>query len=302
MTQEDVEVLLRRARRLGSRARALVDARKKGRIGGEPPMSDLWAEIHALEDAADRVEGVAPGPERKPYKAETLKSAGNTNEITEEHESFGMLSFCRSSGAARLFGSHLERHQHFITMRVYRAKVSHSLSRDWYFVTDRVPIVEAWLSAAQFADAITNMNQGDGIPCTLRSVEGIRLDPVPESVVAENVKIRENFKQNISEVTGAVRALYEDVNRLVETGSSVSKGRAREIRDAIGAYLNRIDRDAGFVVSQFQESAEKVVQQAKTEIESFTNLALQRANAEQKQLTADDNAPASALPDGKGEL
>lgn len=300
MNPNKIAKLIQRVRRLGTRARELTAARKESRFGGAAPIADLWDDIHALEAAADDVEGVSAGPERKPYKTDTRKGPGNQNETTEEHESFGMLSFCRSSGQAQLFGSHLESHQHFITMRLFRGKVIHSLSRDWYHPESFSPVVEVWMSAAQFAEAITSMNHGTGVPCTLRSIEGVKLDEVPESVVAENIKIRENFKQDIEEVTAAVQVLYEQLDKLVETGSSVSKARAREMRDAIGAYLNRIDRDAGFVVSQFQESAEKVVQQAKTEVESFTNLALQRAGVAHLSQLADGQKPALSQVDRDG--
>jgi ElaB/YqjD/DUF883 family membrane-anchored ribosome-binding protein len=257
----------------------------------------------ALEAALDEAEGIEAGTKRKPYKAETVKSYGHDDgRLRESHESFGLIGFSRVSGGAHLFGSHLERHQHFITMTLRRASVEHDLSRDWYHSDGRMPVVEVWLSASQFAEAITTMNHGEGVPCTIAEVEGISMERVPDEVRAENVKLRDEFKRKVASRVAEVRKVFAQVDKLVETGSSVSKGRAREIRDALGQYLNRIDRDSGFVVDSFNESAEKVVQNAKAEIESMMNLALQRAGVKALRdgdatlaLPGTDGAP--ALPE-----
>lgn len=274
MTTETL--LIKRARKLLSRARELQHPPEHLKKYGKAPISDLTRELMALEAAADKAEGVEAGTQRKPYKATTKASAAGGERMCEEHESFGMLQFGRVSGRTHLYGSHLESHQHYIMMRVHRGRVEHDLSRDWYYARG-LPIVEVALSAAQFAEAITTMNMGSGVPCTIESVEGVMYEDVPDSVTAENVKVREGFKRDIARTVRGVRELYETIDKLVETGSSVSKGRAREMRDAVRKYLNRIDRDAGFVVDSFQESAENVVSQSKAEIESMLTLALHRA-------------------------
>lgn len=275
---ESVELLLNRAKALCQSAHDRIESAEKSRYGGNGAIiRDMVGEIHALEDAIDRHEHGAPQVDRQPYVSSTKKTYGNQNEFKEKHESFGQLQFNRVSGGAHLYGSHVEQHNHYITMQVHRSEVSHSLSSDHYYTDGMTPIVEVLLSAAQFAEAITSMNMGSGVPCTIHSVEGIRMEDVPEEVVAENVKIRDAFKQDIEEIVANAKKARDDFQKIVEVGSSISKGRAREMLEVLDTIVRELDANAPFVVNQFQESAERVVSQAKAEIEAFTMHALHKA-------------------------
>lgn len=278
---EDVsQTLLRRARALLTYADEL---RKKDR---RPALADLNQKLFDLNKACDHFEGSEKGPERKSYSAKETDSGGTR----EEHESFGLVGFSRVSGNVRLFGSHLEHHHTYVVMRVQRAVVDHELSRDWYHRDHSLPLIEIAMSSAQFAETITTLNYGDGVPCTIRYVDGVQMDPVPQDSVAENVKIRDAFARKLDKTITAVRDIHKEIDQLVEVGSSVSKSRARELRDTVGKYLSQIDRDAAFVLHSFQESADKVVQHAKSEIDAALTTSIQRAGI--RQLTSGANAPA----------
>ena len=96
--------------------------------------------------------------------------------------------------------------------------------------------IEVALSAAQFAEAITQMNMGEGVPCTLRSVEGVSMENVPDEVVAENVQIRDGFKDKLLGVANILKEAHEEMDRVVENKSTISKGRAREMTAILGEY------------------------------------------------------------------
>lgn len=271
------------------RARRLIDAARIREGGGKShhkaPIHDIAREINALEDAADRLEYGKRQVRRTPYKSESIKDYSG-DEVKETHESFGLIGFFRSQGSRRLFGSHLENHASFITMRVHRAARRHGLSRDWYGTSGRLPIVEVCMSAAQFSQAITSMNMGEGVPCTIESVEGISMEKVPADVVAENVKIRDDFEEMISGVVELLAEAHKEMDVIVESKSTISKSRAREMVAILAKALQEVQLNAPFVVSSFQESAEKVVTSAKAEIEAFTALALRKAGMEHMRLNA----------------
>ena len=84
----------------------------------------------------------------------------------ETHASWGMVGLYHTQGGERqLFGSDVSNHNTVI-LRVKHAKKERSLGRDWTMGTDTICEVE--LSALQFAELLTNMNVGDGVPCTVR--------------------------------------------------------------------------------------------------------------------------------------
>lgn len=280
---DKTRTLLTRARHLIQRASDLQAGAKNRHYA---PIADLVGEIRALEDAADRLEHGKPPVKRTPYKSESIKDYSG-GEVKETHESFGLIGFSRVQGSRRLFGSHLEDHASFITMRVHRAARRHGLSHDWYgTASGRLPIVEVSMSAAQFAQAITSMNMGEGVPCTIESVESISMEEVPADVVAENVKIRAGFEDKISGVVQLLAEAHKEMDGVVESKSTISKGRAREMVAILAKALQEVKLNAPFVVSSFQESAERVVTSAKAEIEAFTALALRNAGMEHMQLTA----------------
>ena len=86
--------------------------------------------------------------------------------VRECHPAFGMIGIFRTSGQRHLFGSPLERHNGYVTLRVRHAeRFSSGHGSDSFF--GRSQIINVVLSEAQFAQLITNWNQGEGVPCTL---------------------------------------------------------------------------------------------------------------------------------------
>ena len=88
------------------------------------------------------------------------------NKEREKDKSWGMVGFYRNYGSGReLFGSDVTNHN-TIRLTVKHAIKHRELGRDWTMGDDIICEVE--LSALQFAELLTNMNMGDGVPCTIR--------------------------------------------------------------------------------------------------------------------------------------
>ena len=93
----------------------------------------------------------------------------NLFEKKEKHPSYGMLGFSRRQGSkTNLFGSSIQ-HQNTISMTLRQGEMHRGLNTDWFFGGD--VIVEVEMSQAQFAEAITSMNMGSGVPVTIRYQE-----------------------------------------------------------------------------------------------------------------------------------
>lgn len=88
----------------------------------------------------------------------------------QAHPSYGMISFNREScsPATSLFGSSIK-HGNAIRMILFHAEIERGLNKDWFYAKGR--IVEIEMSQSQFADAITSLNIGEGVPCTIRFTE-----------------------------------------------------------------------------------------------------------------------------------
>ena len=172
-----------------------------------------------------------------------------------EHESFGTITFSRSSGGdIPLFGSSIL-HQHTIHMEIRVGHKERSLHRDQ--IHGGKVLLEAYMSPAQFAEAFGNMGQGNGTPITLRYVAGDdhprELPPKPntrneftrerEHVVSESINRLDAILEN-KQVKGKLRRDIENLRRFF--GSNLS-----------------------FLHNSHREQMEQTVFEAKAEVEAF---------------------------------
>ena len=209
---------------------------------------------------------------RKRYKVES--SEGDT---VESHESFGLISISRVRGKARLFGSAISSHDTFFELAIRQSVVRHSLGRDW-FQSAGPEIVRVNLSAAQFAELITTLNVGSGVPCTLDLVMGKKVESPPERYT-EADKVEQEFE---SRAKGVMDSLL--VSQAVVTDLLAKKSLSSADKKAILSVLEDAARDIGsnmpFLLRQFREAAEKVKTTAKQEVESYFALSLHRLGLE----------------------
>lgn len=228
---------------------------------------------------------------------------GGDYEEREEHESFGMVSFSRRTGnPGRLFGSSLRTHESYVTLAVKRAVRIHSNGCDRYYGGTRGDIVEVDLSAAQFADLLTTMNVGLGTPCTIRWLDSKRIPNPPEDIKLEVEKVRETFKSDMGRVAKDIHAKRKQVEEILSK-KSVTQADRKQVIDLFRTMAMNVESNIPFMLEQFEEASEKVVQHAKAEIDSFITSNVMAAglrslseNAGTPQLTSGESAdgPTSA--------
>lgn len=187
-------------------------------------------------------------------------------ETIKKHPSYGMLSFHRVTGAATpLFGSSIQ-HRDTIRLTLKEGEVKRSLNKDWYFGGKQLFEVE--MSLSQFAELITSLNMGDGIPVTILSTEAQkRIEPCPFESKTE-LHQRE-FQEHLRKTYEKSRVLLRQVKERFSTKKALTKKEKEEILNILDTLSYDIGSNVDFQVKQFQEQMEKTVQEAKGEIESF---------------------------------
>ncbi len=188
----------------------------------------------------------------------------------EEHESYGLVSFSRRQGVpGRLFGSSLPEHHHYITLSVKKgSRVPSGSGLDhFYGAIVRGDIVEVDMSAAQFAELITSLNMGLGVPCTIRAIEGRRLEKPPE-VKLESEKVTETFHTALS----GLQAAFRDLQSHVETAlaeKTISKKDKGSILSKMSYFATTLQSNLPYIVEIFEESMDKIKTSTKSELESW---------------------------------
>lgn len=202
------------------------------------------------------------------------RTNGSFESTVERHASFGIISASRVQGKTHLFGSHVDQHLAYIRLSISQAEVAHSNERDWY--RDRDELISVDLSASQFAELITSMNVGVGVPCTLRRVMMEQVAPVPQETVTEATKIKTNFHSRISALVEFLDSSKKKAESLLSTPKALNKKEKEDLLYVFAKTLQEIKDNAPFIVEAFVEATEKVETNAKAEIEAFVNLVVTR--------------------------
>lgn len=216
--------------------------------------------------------------------------------IRDRHPAFGMISFLRiqTGGKRRLFGSALEMHPTSILMRVKHASREHHMGRDWFFADKG--IVEVELSAAQFAELITSMNMGDGVPCTLRYVEGKEMPSIPVDDKMEKERVVDQFKANMEHLLTDLRKKKVEVDRILEKKGALTKDERSKIDSVMQQTISFVNDRAPFMMDQFSEAADRLVVSAKMEAEAFVRKRIESLGMQSIAQLQDDHV--RALPVG----
>jgi len=192
---------------------------------------------------------------------------GDDHEI-ETHESYGMVGIHRQTGGhPSLFGSSIK-HNAQIAITVKRAEKNRHLNTDWYH--GRGTLIEIVMSPTQFAEMITSLNVGDGIPCTLRHVSD---GPLKEMERPPEVKQRQifedEFKKDMKSITQTIYGDVDEAQGLMLKKGTITVKERQKVSNIIGRIVGHVRDHLPFIQSQFNEAMDKTVLEAKGEVEAF---------------------------------
>ena len=192
------------------------------------------------------------------------------DEKTEKHPSYVKVGFSRRQGnPGRLFGSALPQHQTYITLSVTPATQVTRNGESMYFGGLSGQLIEVDLSPVQFAELLTSMNVGTGVPGTLRRIQNVPVERPPSQVRTEVEDIRAEFKTRLKEVSEKLKEGRVRAREILEKKGALTKSEKEEI-ESILRTTDKVLLDYGpYLVDRFQEATSRVVTAAKSEIDSF---------------------------------
>ena len=180
------------------------------------------------------------------------------NIIREEHEAQGLLYLSRmKTKDMPLVGSSIE-HSSVVMLEIKTAFIERELSTDWMHGDKN--LIRVVMSPSQFADAITNLNNGSGTPVTIEYVIGdtaLREKPSPPQT---RKKFESDYRKSISNI-------IKELDDLLETPRLALKTRRH-----IEMIKTRVMSSIPFIEEQFAVQMDKTVTEAKADIEAFMML------------------------------
>ena len=199
------------------------------------------------------------------------------HETTEAHESFVTVSLSRISGLRRFFGSSVESSA-WVELRVYPAELKHYLGADHIRAKTR-PIIEVALSPAQFAELLTSMNVGSGVPGTMQSFNYKAVPELP-LMESETGRVRAGFEARMRREGVKVKEDLSALRKLFAEKKVISQADRKSALDILEKIVTEFCSNMPFHLDQFEEAAERIAVQAKAEVDSFITHAVMSTGLE----------------------
>lgn len=204
--------------------------------------------------------------------------------IKQTHESFGMLQLSRltSSGGRALFGSSIE-HSNTIALRICEGDVERGLNTDWYHAGRQY--IEVEMSQTQFAEAISSMNQGSGVPVTIKRLMGKRMEACP--FTNKRQQFEQEFEERMEKLAEQFEAMTAHAEAVLGGTKTPTKAEKAEIMNTLFKVKQELANNIPYVNTCFNEQMDRTVLEAKGEMEAFVQGTLTRLGLQSlEQLTS----------------
>jgi hypothetical protein len=185
----------------------------------------------------------------------------------DKHESYAMLSISRVQNGGtgvNLFGSSIK-HNQTIRLKISSGKKCRNLNRDWFYAGNQY--IEIEMSPTQFAEAITSLNMGEGVPVTLRWLSGRGISDCPEE--NKRQEFEREFDHHMIELKRKIQKLTEVTKELLNDSKPLKKSEKEQILNELRRIEQEIGDNIPFMYTSFNEQMDKTILEAKGEIEAF---------------------------------
>ena len=197
----------------------------------------------------------------------------NKEEKEFKHPSFGMLGFSRVNGnSGYLFGTNVQP-DNYIEMRLYTGRMKRDDIEDNFYPDDNILTVK--MSPVQFSELITSMNYARGVPCTITSFNGKKVEQ------AKNIENRKtfsarSFNDKMSKFAASINKNMTTAEKLIAK-KNLSKKDQEELRMMLYRIQTELTSNIPFFRQMFQEEMDKIVVDAKAEIDAAMQHAVTKA-------------------------
>lgn len=183
-----------------------------------------------------------------------------------KHPSFGTIHFSRISGnSGYLFGSEIQANN-YIEMIVQEAENVRRLDDDRVFPKRKV-ICRVKMSPVQFSELITTLNYSTGVPCTIETIDDCDVEQIKTGVESRKSFVNRKFKERMKEFAEGLKKSSEEAQAIIDK-KNLSKQDQRDLSNILQQAIQEISRNIPFFSTCFQESMDKIVVDAKAEIDA----------------------------------
>ena len=182
--------------------------------------------------------------------------------------SYGMISLARVNGGKEdeFFGSDVRVHN-YIELTIHKGSVQRGYGKDWFSGIDG-EIIKVKLTPVQYAEMLTNMNCGYGVPCTIEFREGVGLIPFKPMPSKLDVIVEEQIEKEEEKIT-ALEEVRETLCKLHRSGK-LPKSVAKELLDKLDNIIWTFSKKGKMYCHEnVKGEIDRMVAEAKAEVSAF---------------------------------
>lgn len=198
----------------------------------------------------------------------------------DKHESYGAMQLSRGQRpATALFGSSIK-HENTIRLKISSAEIERKHHTDFIFSSHSIKdtYIEVEMSYSQFAEAITSLNQGTGVPVTIRYANGRRTEPCP--FTSKDEQFRTEFEADLDGLAATADDAVKYARALFDSKKPLTKAEKEELLSMLSSVSQTVKSNIPFIRDCFVEQMDKTVTEAKGNFEGFVqNRMNEMANA-----------------------
>ena len=193
-----------------------------------------------------------------------------------KHPCFGLARFSRIFGySGFMFGSDVQS-DNFIELTINHAERVQGDYRVHYYDYGK-PIVRLKMTQTQFAELLTNMNIGNGVPVTLEAVNGEQIEQFDLNEAKNHLdELKDDFKERSKKTVNSLIETSNALKRIINK-KNLSKKDQEDAMNLLDRYITEIRSNMPFFIKLYKEETADIVQRAKSELDGMIQSCVIRA-------------------------
>lgn len=252
--------------------------------------------------AAIRLGVVDPRPPYCPegptdLSSEVIDKDGAHEATAFRHPSFGTVSLHRYTGGGKQFMSPINTHGG-MKIVVHSARLLHdfSLGTDSVYAEDT--LFEFEMSFTQFAEFVTSQGIGSGVPCTLRYVDGMSIQPCEVPTALE--RLEDNARESMNRAVADVQRIMSEIESEMSGPGALSATRKKEIWEKFQRAASRVYQKPSWLMQMWTETVQETLTHAKSEFSHWARDLASRAGIDASELPGDASRALGRRRDQEG--
>lgn len=187
----------------------------------------------------------------------------------KKHPSYGLIHLVRRdhNTESNLFGCDTKPHR-TIQLEIRKGYKYTDYGLPHYTTESNKPLIEVEMSFSQFADLIINQNFNFGVPCTIKYINGERIEDPPEDIDTVDDFYKE-FQDNNKDLIASLNNIQIELDEYKENGKKISKSKLTEMRNKISSIKYSLSTNLSYQEDLFRELMSNIVDQKKNELASY---------------------------------